>query len=370
MLGIVELQPLAMVLRRLASVARELTDADYAAIGAYDDEQQLSDFEAVGVSDDERDNLRQPPRGAGLLGEFARDPVTINIPDTGSHPMATGSPEGHPEMGAFLGVPVVYGSQPIGAFYVTRRPGLAAFSEEAQAQLESLAPYAAIAIRNAEALELERHRAETQASLDRHAVRDAVARDLHDDVIQSIYAVGLGLRAGRGGDLDAKNQAIDRASVELQAVIADLRAYITRLSADPAALDPAEVLVGRLRELVAQGGQRPAWTLDFEAGREADEPTLARQIYLIAREMISNVMRHAAAGEASLALRQDGRSLVMSVRDNGRGFDRGAVPEGAVGLRSIEQRVADLDGSLLIESEPGAGTVITATIPLSDAPED
>jgi signal transduction histidine kinase len=60
----------------------------------------------------------------------------------------------------------------------------------------------------------------------------------------------------------------------------------------------------------------------------------------------------------------------MTVRDNGRGFDRGAVPDGAVGLRSIEQRVADLDGSLLIESEPGTGTVITATIPLSDTPED
>ncbi len=359
-----------MVLRRLAAVARELTEADYAAIGAYDEDLRLRDFEAVGVSDHERQELRDPPRGAGLLGEFAREQVTINIPDVRSHPLATHSPDGHPEMGAFLGVPVIYGSQSIGAFYVTRRPGLAPFSEEAQAQLESLAPYAAIAIRNAEALELERRRNETQAALDRHAVRDAVARDLHDDVIQSIYAVGLGLRAGRGGDLEAKDQAIDRASVELQAVIADLRAYITRLSADPAALEPAEVLVGRLRELVAQGGQQPVWTLDIDAGREAAEPRLARQIYLIAREMISNVMRHAAAEEASLTLQQEGASLVVTARDNGCGFDRTAVPESAVGLRSIEQRVADLDGSVLIESEPGAGTVITATIPLSDAPQD
>ena len=362
-LAIVELQPLETVLRRLASVARALTDADYAAVGAYDDELRLEHFETAGMTNEERAKLPHPPSGSGLIGLFAHEPVTVNVSDGTSHPAAAGTPQGHPPMGPFLGVPVLYGGRTLGAFYVTRLPGRPAFSADEQDQLESLAPYAAIAIRNAEAMELERRRAESQATLDRHAVRDAIARDLHDDVIQAIYAVGLGLRAGRAGDSEAKDRAIDRASAELQAVIADLRAYIHRLSADPDALEPDAMLVERLRELVAQGGSAPAWRLDIELGDHPVEPQLGRQIYLIAREMISNVIRHAAASDAALSLIRDGETLVITIRDNGRGFDRSAVPDSAVGLRSIEQRVADLDGSALIESSPGGGTTITATLP-------
>jgi signal transduction histidine kinase len=84
--------------------------------------------------------------------------------------------------------------------------------------------------------------------------------------------------------------------------------------------------------------------------------------------MISNVVRHADARSASLSLLNEGETLVIAIRDNGRGFDRSAVPDSAVGLRSIEQRVADLDGSALIESSPGDGTTITATLPWPEDP--
>lgn len=362
-LAIVELQPLETVLRRLASAALALTDADYAAIGAYDEELRLDRFETAGITSAERAAIPHPPVGAGLIGLFAREPSTVNVSDVRSHPAAAGTPEGHPPMGAFLGVPVIYGERTLGAFYITRLPGREPFSDDQQEQLESLAPYAAIAICNAEAMELEQRRAESQVALDRHAVRDAIARDLHDDVIQAIYAVGLGLRAGRVGDSEEKDRSIDRAGAALQAVIADLRAYIHRLGLDPDALEPDQMLTERLRELVAQGGKDPSWRLEVEFGGRPLGPQLSRQIYLTAREMISNVTRHAAASEAALSLIRDGETLVITIRDNGRGFDRSAVPDGAVGLRSIEQRIADLDGSTLIESAPGEGTMITATLP-------
>lgn len=369
-LAIVELQPLETVLRRLASAARELTDADHAAVGAYDEELRLEHFETAGVTDEERAAFPNPPVGAGLIGLFAHDPATVNIPDAASHPAAAGTPEKHPSIGPFLGVPVIYGDRTLGAFYVTRLPEGRPFSDDEQDQLESLAPYAAIAIRNAEAMELERRRTESQAALARHAVRDAIARDLHDDVIQAIYAVGLGLRAGRAGDSDAKNHAIDRANAELQAVIADLRAYIHRLSADPDALEPDTMLEERLRELVSHGGSTPAWLLEIELSERPLEPQLGRQVYLIAREMISNVIRHAEATDAALSLLSEGETLVITIHDNGRGFDRSAVPDSAVGLRSIEQRVADLDGSALIVSSPGEGTTITATLPWPEHTDD
>lgn len=367
-LAIVKRQPLEAVLRRLADIARTLTDADHAAVGAYDEELKLEHFETAGISDDERAMFPHPPTGEGLIGLFAHDSATVNIADAPSHESASGAPDGHPPMGPFLGMPVVYGDRTLGAFYVTRGPGSPSFSDDEQDQLESLAPYAAIAIRNAEAMELEQRRAEGVAALDRHAVRDAIARDLHDDVIQAIYAVGLGLRTGRAGDGEAKDQAIDRASAELQAVIADLRAYIHRLEADPNALEPDTMLEERLYELISHGGSELAWQLDIALGDRQLEPQLGRQIYLIAREMISNVVRHANAKTASLSLLSEGETLVIAVHDNGRGFDRSAVPDSAVGLRSIEQRVADLDGSALIESSPGDGTAITATLPWPEDP--
>ena len=369
-LAIVERQPLEAVLRRLADIARTLTNADHAAVGAYDEELKLEHFETAGLSDEAIAKLPHPPVGEGLIGLFAHHPVTLNVADAPSHPSASGTPEGHFSMGPFLGVPVIYGDRTLGAFYVTRTEKRPPFSDDEQDQLESLAPYAAIAIANAEAMELEQRRAEGVAALDRHAVRDAIARDLHDDVIQAIYAVGLGLRAGRAGDGEAKDQAIDRASAALQAVIADLRAYIHRLGADPDALEPDTMLEERLHELISPGGSEPAWQLEIELGDRPLGPQLGRQIYLIAREMISNVVRHAHAGSASLSLLSEDETLVIAIRDNGRGFDRSAVPDSAVGLRSIEQRVADLDGSALIESSPGKGTTITATLPWPEHPGD
>lgn len=363
-LAIVELQPLADVLRRLAEAALKLTDADYAAIGAYDEDRELQHFETVGITPDEQAAMPHAPIGAGLIGQFANHAETINVSHMSAHPASAGTPQGHPAMDAFLGVAIRYGAQSLGAFYVTRRPDGDEFTDDDRAQLESLAPYAAIAIRNAEAMEAEQQRNETQAELDRYALRDSIARDLHDDVIQSIYAVGLGLHAGRTSSSEEKDLAIDRAGAELQAVIGDLRAYIHQLSSNSVSVTPTDVLIGRLRELATQG-TRPEWTLEFDVDGLALDPADGRQLYLIIREAISNVRRHAAAESASLAASIDDSTLTVRVVDDGVGFDRGAVPESAVGLRSIEQRVADLDGSVLIESSLGAGTTITVTVPLT-----
>jgi hypothetical protein len=160
LLGIIEVQPLTSVLHRLAQAALDLTGADYAALGAYDEERRLQNFEAIGITLVRRDGLSDPPRGIGLLGQFADSPHTIIESSVQQHAAFAGFPEGHPEMEAFLGVPVMYAGRPVGAFYVARQPGGTAFTTDDQEQLEALAPYAAIAINNARAMEAEHERAD------------------------------------------------------------------------------------------------------------------------------------------------------------------------------------------------------------------
>jgi two-component system, NarL family, sensor histidine kinase DevS len=503
LLRVTQLAPLEDVARRLADAARELTGADYAALGLYDAAGHLDHFITEGPPDLERD-AGGPPSGRGLLGEFGRGAPTINAADVSAHAAFSGFPERHPEMGPFLGVPVVYGHRVLGAFYVTRRPGSPPFTTEDEAYLKGLAPYAAMAMSNAVVLDDERRRAdlaaalaecaqtchssedvfeigaamdatldtlfpgsehavvqidrafdppthisppgsalaaalgtidlsafapgdacltdvlpgrgvllytsgrdttvqialavregtalsaaesealarlsemgtaataavrrrEAESMLERYAIRDAIARDLHDDLIQSIYAVGLGLRT-TAEDPAVLREHLQTATHNLNEVIRDLRAYIAQLSRGTEALTTSGLLTARIEGLL-RGQSLPLWEYSIDFGEQPIAATTERQLYLIIREAVSNVHRHAAATEASLSLGRRSDALHMEIRDNGIGFDRATVPPGAVGLRSLEERVADLGGSLMIESTPGAGTTLVATFPVDEPAE-
>lgn len=503
LLGIIEVQPLEALLRRLAAAAREMTGADFAALGAYDDNRRLQHFETVGLSYDERTAMPHAPHGLGLLGEFAIDPRTVQVDDFRSHRASVRMPAHHAEMQAFLGVPLLYGGRVLGAFYVTKKPGGTPFSDDDRTALEALAPYAALAIRNARALEDEqrqraaaqaladaaralqdvdqpedaarvlvhaatelllgdgealvcwtagpgedaesvastpgsrlqtevvdlvqaglqagRHerpgmlpgvdvtiycgelpdggelvlaaaippnhgtgvhlalrtlhdigvaghahlaRRSAEAALERYALRDGIARDLHDDIIQAIYAIGLGLHRARMRDTITKEEAIETATTELSAVIGDLRAYIGHLTGDE--LPGTELLTERLRSIIDAATSCES-TQRIEMGSDPLSSTTERAVYLIARELISNVERHAQATHASLRVTRDAEGLHIDVVDDGVGFDRTSVGPDRVGVRSVEQRATDLGGSLIFETAPGRGTTVSVTIPVLPA---
>lgn len=501
LLSIAALAPLPVVEERLAEVARMLTQSDFAAIGRYDG-QRLVDFVTVGATASERAHLKHAPVGRGLLGHFASHPTVIAAPNVKQHETFTGFPAGHPEMGPFLGVPVMLDSTVVGVFYVTRRPGGAPFGDNARQQLEAIAPYAAVAMSNAALLERERlsaatawtladaarqlqqaerveqtapliadalerlcpeatgiyvdpgidrapiargadgvmlrdaiearapeptgipredttllpglftvvavglpnaggqiaialalpkpldeHRVqgvqallglgtvgvastqqrEAEAEVQRYQVRDEIARDLHDDLIQSIYAVGLGLRAAESAEPARQRHALQRAIDDMNTVIRDLRAYITDLSRPPTALSSTGMLARRIRALTADRGTRPTWHTSVDFGDLQLTRPLERQLYLIVREAVSNVQRHAEATAAWLTLEPREGGLTLEVRDNGRGFDRTTVPPDSVGLRSIDERIGDLGGSVMIESRMGLGTRLLATFPVQPA---
>ncbi len=137
------------LLRRIIRAAMDLVNARYAALGIPDGKGGLEKFLSEGLTDEERQRIGHPPEGKGLLGEMLRQGRSIRIPDVRGHPKSVGVPEGHPQMGSFLGVPISAYGRPLGQIYLTDKIGADEFTEADQRLVEMLAAHAAAAIENA-----------------------------------------------------------------------------------------------------------------------------------------------------------------------------------------------------------------------------
>lgn len=175
---------LTEILQRLAQRAREVTAADYAAISTFDDEGILTRFIYTGIDDESARRLGDPPKGRGLLGELANCERPLRLAHLHAHPTATGWPAGHPDMDAFLGVPIRAGGRAIGSLYMTRIRGAAEFSEADEVAAAVLSLQAAVSLASA----LARERNSRLFLLEERA---RIAHDLHDGTIQTLYALGL-----------------------------------------------------------------------------------------------------------------------------------------------------------------------------------
>lgn len=215
--------------------------------------------------------------------------------------------------------------------------------------------------------EAELEHRELIEEVQRQLERERIARDLHDDIIQSVYSTGLTLRSWAREDGVSVEQVIERTTVELNAVIADIRAYMRELTTGSAGpLTEPHLLEARISELVA-GVRKPEWTIEAELASRL-KPDLGRGVQLMAKELISNVQRHSGAEHATLSLRQAGSSLELTVADDGAGFEPEGVSASSFGLRSLRERSATLGGSIRVESRPGDGTRVTVTLPLDGSP--
>src|SRR3954466_2308259 len=141
---------LEVVLERLLDVAREVTGAQYAALGILDPQKRgLERFVTAGIDEPTRTVIGDPPHGRGVLGVLIRDAKPLRLADVGSHPESYGFPPRHPPMRTFLGVPVVIRAQAYGNLYLTEKDGGGEFTEEDERSVVILADWAAIAIDNA-----------------------------------------------------------------------------------------------------------------------------------------------------------------------------------------------------------------------------
>jgi signal transduction histidine kinase len=192
--------------------------------------------------------------------------------------------------------------------------------------------------------------------------RERLMQDLHDGCIQSIYAIGLALEDCRGlirqkpGEAAAK---IAHAEASLNLVIQELRAFISGAKVDA----PVE-LTEEIRRLVLGVGTRgPRFEVKIdERAAKALPREHAAQLLQIVREALSNVLRHADARSARVALRKRGRTVRLEVADDGRGFDKNAEGGPGLGLHHIAARVQKLGGRLQLNAKPSRGCCVLVDV--------
>jgi two-component system, NarL family, sensor histidine kinase DevS len=350
------------VLQVIVDRVRILVGARYAALGIIDAGGGIERFITSGISPERRARIGAPPRGRGVLGTIIRDGLSLRVPDIARHPDRYGFPREHPPMHSFLGVPVRIGAQPIGNFYLTEKDGAPEFSAADQELVEMFALHAGIAIRNARLLQQVQELAVVDERL-------RISRDLHDGIIQAIYAVALSLEdvpelidEDRADALARLDRAIDR----LNTTITDIRTFIVGLGAwsgtsiiDALTAVATEVTAGSHLELRVDFGD--AGAVD---GRLT--PQAMHELTQIAREALSNVARHSGADVASLSLRAEGDVAVLRVVDEGRGFDTLLRPgAGHFGLANLHDRAVAVGGELEVDSVPGRGTRIIVRLPMT-----
>ncbi|PWH20293.1 MAG: hypothetical protein DDG59_00485 [Anaerolineae bacterium] len=179
---------LSTVLERIVRLAREEAQADYAALGVFDESGTLVQFIPVGMDEGEMAKMSSPPKGLGLLGYLKRESKTLRISDISKDPHSVGFPPGHPPMKTFLGVPILFGDQILGQIYLTDKLGGEEFTEQDERVIETLAAYAGVAIHNARLIQAltERDHVLTQKNIDLtliNTVATALTRSLNLDEI-------------------------------------------------------------------------------------------------------------------------------------------------------------------------------------------
>ena len=349
------------VLQLIVDSVRDLVGARYAALGTFDVAGRIERFITSGISDDLRARIGPLPQGHGLLGTIIRDGATLRIPDISRHPESYGFPPNHPPMHSLLGVPIRVAGTVVGNLYLTDKEGAVEFSEGDQELVEMFAGHAGIAIQNAR-LHLE------VQSLAIVGERLRISRDLHDGIIQSIYAVSLSLEEAvetMASDPAGATDRVDRSIDRLHTTISDIRTFIVGLGPETGA-DLAETLRSMARDLL--DGSGVALETGLEGAVEVERqipPEAVHELVQIAREAISNVARHSGAARADLLLQAADGAATLTVADDGAGFDPEArLGSGHFGLANLRDRAAALGGTLSIESAPAMGTRIIVRLPL------
>ena len=194
--------------------------------------------------------------------------------------------------------------------------------------------------------------------------RQRLARELHDSVSQALYGISLGAHTAQEAVENDPEQVLTSLHYILdlaEAGLAEMRALIFELR--PESLE-MEGLVAALNKQVAVLRTRYKLIVDTEMHFELDVPLeLKQSLYRIAQEALHNIVKHARASKAILRLTKEANDILLEIQDNGKGFDPKEPFPGHLGLLSMHERAAKVNGILTIESAPGQGTCVSVRVP-------
>ncbi|MFE1288947.1 GAF domain-containing sensor histidine kinase [Streptomyces sp. NPDC058751] len=359
------------VLKTIVASARELLDAQYAALGVPDDHGGFAQFVVDGVSDAQWRAIGPLPRQHGILAAMLRAARPERLADVREDPRFEGWPAAHPDMSDFLGLPIRDGDEIIGALFLANklRPeggppcagpdGRCGFTEDDEELLGILAQHAAIALTNARLYERSRELTIAEE-------RSRLAHELHDAVSQKLFSLRLTAQAAAA----LVDRDPSRAKGELQHVAAlaaeateELRAAVVELR--PAALDE-DGLVATLRTQIQVLDRAHSARVTFSSHGVRALPAAQEEAVLrVSQEALHNALRHSGAARVDVTLDRRGPGAVLHVRDDGGGFDPAATRSAGrhLGLVSMRDRASGVGGTLTVESAPGKGTVIEMEVP-------
>lgn len=260
---------------------------------------------------------------------------------------------------AHASIPLSFRDKPLGIMNVTG-PAWRTLTRDELRLLSTIAYQVGIAVERARL-------AEESARLARAEERARIAREIHDTLAQGLTAIALHVEGAlRHVDRDPgrARQRLEQALQTARSSLEEARQSVLHLRTASLAGKPLAEALGALgRAFASETGVRVHVT---GAGQPRDIPLRAEaELYRVAQEALANVRAHAAAREVTIALRASPKTLTLLVRDDGRGFDPRAPREGpgGHGLQGMRERARLLGGHLRVQSRPGHGTRILASVP-------
>jgi nitrate/nitrite-specific signal transduction histidine kinase len=341
------------LLKALVGVAVDIVGTDKSTLLVWDAARNKLVVGASRGFDSETFNHMSFSVGNGFIGAVIStgEPAVVEETLNEAHVAVNVTrPEG---IRAFMHVPIKVKGQLFGIFnfsYLAPRT----FSEEEKRLFIALAQRAALAIENAQLYE----QAQFAATVEE---RQRLARELHDAVTQTLFSSSL--IADVLPRIWERNPEEGRRRLEelrqlTRGALAEMRTLLLELR--PSALMEVE-LADLLRQLseAFTGRSRIPVQLDVDASIQIP-PDVKVGLYRIAQEALNNIVKHAGASQATLALRRQPNGLELSISDNGRGFDPGCISSDHLGLKIMSERSRELGVQLVVDSQIGAGTRVVA----------
>ena len=342
------------MLKRIIESAVELADATYGALGVLDDSgTRLAEFITVGIDDETHRAIGDLPEGHGILGLLIVDAKPLRLPDLTEHPDSYGFPPHHPHMRSFLGVPIRLRDQVFGNLYLTDKKSAEVFTDVDEELVVGFAAAASVAIENAR-LHTRLHEMGLLED------RERIARDLHDTVIQRLFATGMSLQGSVRmvrNDPAATIERIERAVDDLDLTVRYIRTAIFGLaSSQPSSESVRNRILAQAHDAAGPLGFEPRVLLDGPIDTAVDDH-IATELLATLREALSNVARHARASRAEVEVVVADGEVRLRVIDDGVGPPADDQPRGN-GLNNMRARAAKLGGDLSLRAAEPSGTIL------------